>query len=682
MKEQTEIREKLHQLALDAPKTSGVYLWKDENGGVIYVGKAKSLKNRLSSYFVSGKDLKTRILVSRARTIEYITTDNEYEALLLENTLIKEHSPRYNINLKDGKSYPVVKVTNEPFPRVYRTRTIRNDGARYYGPFPNVAALDQFLDFVKRAYHFRQCRRLVKRAAPCLYYHIGRCCAPCCGKVTEEEYRRELSEFELLIAGDDDESIARLEAAMRESAASLAFERAARLRDGIAAIRELRGRNAVVDMDPESRDYVAWAAEGTMVTFAVLQMRAGRLVGRDLYRARSLMDEEDILPEFLMAYYADASRVPARIFVPTERGLELAARWLAEGLGTRVDIEVVDPGVGDANAAAEGDVVAESAPPAYGDDARAMERRHRAAMAMARFNAREDAARRLRERGDFPALEELRSVLSLPDLPHRIEGFDIAHIGGRLPVASLISFRDGNPDRKNYRMYRLRTTDGIIDDFASMREVASRRYSRLVNDGDELPDLIMVDGGLGQVNAVRGVLEALGVEIPIVGLAKRDEELYLPGRGEPLKLPRRSDALRLLQRVRDETHRFATSRNQRLRTKENTTLAFESLPGIGPRKAARLLKTFSTLEELARVAASGTDGRDAISRAAGLSEAQATELVAALPALLAEREAERGRRAAGGAAAESVDVIQLAQAALSQDKKDASLNTDKETHNK
>ena len=625
MKEQTEIRKRLHAIALDAPKTSGVYLWKDESGTVIYVGKAKSLKNRLSSYFTSNRDLKTRILVSRAHTIEYITTGNEYEALLLENTLIKKYSPRYNINLKDDKSYPVIRITNEAFPRIFRTRRIIDDGSQYFGPFPDVGAIDGFLDFIKRNYRFRKCKILKKRASPCLYYHIGRCGAPCCDKISEADYKKDLDEIRLLLDGDTERSIARLEAAMKEAAKALQFEKAARLRDGVAAIRELREQNAVVDMDPESRDYIAWAAEGIMVTFAVLRMRNGKLTGRDLYRVRSLKNEEEILPEFLMAFYTDAAQVPPRIFVPSESGLALAAQWFSDALGIKTSITVIK-----ANAT-EG----------------VHEKRHSAAMAMARFNAKEDAARRLREHGDFPALEELKTVLGLPVLPSQIEGFDIAHIGGRLPVASLITFRDGNPDRKNYRMFRLRTTDGVIDDFASMREVTTRRYTRLINEGSDLPDLVLIDGGIGQVNAVQEVLDVLGADIPVIGLAKRDEEIWLPGHHEPICLPKRSDALRLLQRVRDETHRFATTRNQRLRTKENTTLVFENLPGIGPKKAVKLLDRYGSLEHLAEKAGTA-EGIAEIAATVGISIQAAKKLASALPALIEARKIERKKRTTSG----------------------------------
>lgn len=615
MKEQTEIRKKLHETALDAPKTSGVYLWKDENDIVLYVGKAKNLKNRLSSYFTSQRDLKTRILVNRAHSIEYITTDNEYEALLLENTLIKKYSPRYNISLKDGKSYPVIKITNEDFPRIYRTRTIYNDGGRYFGPYPNLTAVDTFLDFIKRNYQFRYCKRFKKRSSPCLYYHIGRCSAPCADKITMEQYHELIDEVVSLLEGDLTNSISHLQTQMKKAAKELEYEKAARIRDGIEALKHLREQNAVVDMDPESRDYIAWSREGTMVSFAVLQMRQGKLIGRDLYRVRSLKEEEEILPEFLLAYYTNKDKTPPKIFVPTQTGLDLAERWFCESLGANTHIETIQAD----------------------QDSSSYEKRHSAAMAMAVFNAKEDVQRRLREQGDFPALEELKTILNLPNLPSHIEGFDIAHIGGKLPVASLICFKDGNPDRKNYRLFRLRTTDGIIDDFASMREASSRRYTRLLNEKADLPDLILIDGGIGQVNAVQGVLTSLGLSIPIAGLAKRDEEIYLPGKAEPLQLPKRSDALRLLQRVRDETHRFATNKNQRLRTKENIKLAFENLPHIGPKKAKLLLDTYGTIENL-HDSLKTAEGIHQLSDLVQISPENVQKIVHELPSLLKDRQ--------------------------------------------
>lgn len=662
MSEQTDVREALHQYALSAPKTSGVYLWRDDKDIVIYVGKAKSLKNRLSSYFASRRDIKTRILVSRARRLEYIQTDNEYEALLLENNLIKKYKPRYNINLKDGKTYPVLKITNERYPRLYRTRRVQNDGARYFGPFPNVSALDDFLSLVKRSYTLRQCKRL-KKQEPCLYFHIGRCSAPCAGKISEQDYQRDIDEIALLLEGDFVQPLAELKNKMQAAAAAREFEKAARIRDGIQAVQVLRGQNTVEDMDPEARDYIGWAAEGALITFTVFKMRGGKVVGRDLYRTESLKDESEVLPEFLIAYYTDPQQIPPHIFVFSGQGHELAEQWFADRFGVQVVITAIpleekpaasntneaysDPeaephsnygAVSDAVKAAEPHLnygaVADTAEKSSGNEPSALRehlaampssvlRRHRAALAMARFNAKEDAARRLKELGDFPAVEELQKVLGLEHPPRRIEGFDIAHLHGKYTVASLISFKDGNPDKKNYRIFRLRKTDGIIDDYTSMREAVARRYTRLVNEGAELPDLIMIDGGIGQVNAAKSILDALELDIPLVGLAEKNEELYRPHVNRPIVLPRRSAALRLLQRVRDETHRFANTRNNRLRSKESLHLVFEQLPHIGAKRAAVLLRSFSSIEKLAAASA------EAAASALKITPAQAEEVIAA-----------------------------------------------------
>ena len=589
-------RKQLHETALKAPKSSGVYLWRNAESTIIYVGKAKNLKNRLSSYFAGRKDIKTRILVSKARSIEYITTSNEYEALILENTLIKQHNPRYNINLKDGKSYPVLRITNEDFPKVFKTRRIVQDGSQYFGPFPNVGALDTFIESLYRQYKIRHCKKFQKRKSPCLYYHIGQCAAPCCGKISKENYIQYIEEIESILESEDETQIKNLENSMKEAAKLLQFEKAARLRDGIAAIRTLREQNAVEDFDPESRDYVESYSEGPLVSFCVLKMRSGKLIAKDCYRTKSLNDEDETTSEFLRAYYTDPSQIPPHIFVSSRENLELTRQFFSEVLGAHTDISTVEPGS-------------------------PSEKRNLAALEMARQNAKEDIIRRMRERGDIPAMEELMHVLHLPSLPVRIEGFDIAHIGGNFPVASLISFYNGNPDKKNYRYFRLKTTDGIIDDFASMQEATRRRYSRLLREQAEMPDLIMIDGGIGQVNAVQAVLDDLGLDIPIVGLAERFEDLYLPHNSTPIKLPKRSEALRLLQRVRDETHRFATSKNQALRTKANTTLQFEALPNVGKTRAAALLEKFKTIDELA------VAEPEAVYSAAKCSVEQAKEII-------------------------------------------------------
>lgn len=564
-------REILHETALKAPSQSGVYLWRNAKNVVLYVGKAKNLKNRLSSYFAGNKDIKTRLLISNAVSIEYITTQNEYEAFLLENNLIKKYTPRYNINLKDGKSYPVLRITNEDFPRLFKTRNILHDGSTYFGPYPDASALDTFIDTLYQIYPLRHCKVFRLRETPCLYYHMGQCKAPCCGKISKESYNEFVGEIKSLLEGKGNETRVKVENEMKEAAKNLNFEKAARLRDGLRALSILQNQNVVESFDSEDRDYIAYHREGELVSFTVLKIRGGKLLGRDNYRVTSLNEEEELIGEFMSAYYSSKDELPPKIYVPTQNDFEILQEWLDSVLNAPTQLIVVN------------------------DDS---EKKHIAAMNMAFQNAKEDIIRRLRERGDIPALEELKDLLGLKKLPVRIEGFDIAHIGGKFPVASLISFYNGNPDKKNYRYFRLKTTDGYIDDFQSMREATTRRYTRLLNEQADLPDLILIDGGIGQVNAVKGVLDSLSLDIPIAGLAKRDEEIWLPNASSPISLPKRSDALRLLQRVRDETHRFATSRNQRLRTKENTVSVFLELPGVGEKRAVLLAKRFTTIEKL------------------------------------------------------------------------------------
>ncbi len=542
------------------------------------MGKAKSLKNRLSSYFSGRKDIKTRLLISNARSIEYITTNNEYEAFLLENNLIKKYTPKYNINLKDGKSYPVLRITAEEYPRIFKTRRIVQDGSKYFGPYPDASALDTFIETLKEVYPLRHCKSFRKKspnASPCLYYHIGRCLAPCCRDVAQSTYTEFIDEISMLLEGKGEETAKKVEEQMKAAAKEMNFEKAARLRDGLKALSVLQNENSVEGFDGNDRDYIASWRDGELVSIAVLKIRGGKLLGRDTYRAVSLNEDEEILEEFMGAYYTEKEEIPPGIYVTVETDKSLMKKYLSEELKANTDIILVTDGIEHAKL-------------------------HSAAVAMAQENAREDIIRRKRERGDFPAMEELKEVLELPTLPARIEGFDIAHIGGKFPVASLISFYNGNPDKKNYRYFRLKTTDGYIDDFQSMREATTRRYTRLLNEGKELPDLILIDGGIGQVNAVDGVLKSLGLNVPIAGLAKRDEEIWRPHTSEPVRLSKRSDALRLLQRVRDETHRFATSRNQNLRTKENTVTPFVKLPHVGAERDKLLMKKYGTLEALSK----------------------------------------------------------------------------------
>jgi excinuclease ABC subunit C len=561
----------LKKIAREAPREAGVYIMKDRENRIIYVGKARILRNRLFSYFSGEKDIKTSILLRHVSSIETIIVKDEYEALLLENTLIKQHSPKYNINLKDGKTYPVIRLTAGAYPRVFRTRHIIEDGSAYYGPFPNVGAMDDMLDIIDRVFPLRKCRMLRKRSAPCMYYHIGRCNAPCCGRITEAAYALQVDRVRKLLSGDTAALVTELTGEMQKEARALRFERAAQLRNAIKTIEGLNETSTVVDFDPQGRDYIAWAADGVLATFSIFSMRGGKLTGRELYRTKSASGEGESLITFITGYYNGERLPPGQIYLQSAGDFDppMLATWFREQF--RADPELLIPG----------------------------DSHHRAVMAMVRQNAEEDLRRRLRERGAGPALDELKNVLGLKNRPERIEGFDIAQLDGKHPVASLISFSGGVPDKKNYRRFKLRSVVGVVDDFASMREAVQRRYSRLLKENRELPDLILIDGGIGQVNAAQGVLDALGIDCDVAGLAKRDEEIWRPGLGAPLRLSRRSEALKVLQRLRDETHRFATGFNQLLRSKDLRLATLESVEGIGPRRAAALIRHYQGIEGIA-----------------------------------------------------------------------------------
>ena len=660
---------KFRALVRQAPEEAGVYLMRDAEGEIIYVGKAKVLRNRLSSYFTGRKDVKTRHLVSRIESIEWILAGSEYEALLLENNLIKEHRPKYNINLKDGKTYPSIRVTNEDFPRVFRTRRIINDGSTYFGPFPSAETIDIYLDLIRRLFPLRRCSTMRTRTEPCMYYHIGRCSAPCAGKTTREEYARNIDEVRKLLSGETAALLADLRSRMAEASTSLRFEEAAHLRDAVSAIELFEGRMNAVDFDPEARDYVAWAADGDLIVFVVFQMRSGRLQGRDTFRTRIYGTEEEALAAFLMEYYGPARLPPPLVFLqdfrrkvegdalaapaqPAAAPVEAAPEGGAPGTPAPLEAaesnpayaeEPAGPGPGQDGQGA----TAPSEPPAQAGSlalvaeyfsreleaetsfALPAERRHEVALNLAFQNAREELVKRRRELGDIPALEELKAALGLQALPERIEGFDIAQLAGKHTVASLVSFRNGVPDKKNYRYFKIKSLEGAIDDFGAIREAVARRYTRLVNEEAGLPDLILVDGGAGQVSAAREVLDALGVDSDLAGLAKREEEIWLPGRSEPVVLPLDSPALRVLVAVRDETHRFATGLNQKLRASDLKFGVLESVEGVGPARARRLMRVFGSLDLIA-----GSDPAS-VAKAGGMGEEVASRAIAAAKAALA-----------------------------------------------
>ncbi|MFW5880089.1 MAG: excinuclease ABC subunit UvrC, partial [Spirochaetota bacterium] len=557
------------------PKEPGVYLMKDTAETILYVGKAKNLRNRVRSYFNKDRDVKTSVLMNKVDHIEYLVCRSEYEALLLENNLIKEHRPRYNINLKDGKTYPVIRITNEEYPRVFRTRRIVQDGSTYFGPFANVYQIDRYLEVIEKVFPLRKCRGPIKkRDHPCLYYHIGRCAAVCAGKTTHDEYAKRIDGITKLLSGETDALIADLERDMQDAVEALKFEQAADIRDTIAAIRGTQEEQQVVDFDPDVRDYLGLYLKDDLVSMTIFHMRGGKLLGTELFHSDVYGEPEEFIPQFLIQYYTAAKAVPEKLIVGAERSVVRAIapdlkHFFREELEKKVDV-----------------LFPESS-------------RDASVVNLAAENAQRDFEKRIREQGNIPGLEELQKVLSLPRLPLRIEGFDIAHVDGKHPVASLVSFQNGRPDKNNYRRFHMKTLDGTIDDFAAMREVVARRYTRVANEELPAPDLILIDGGKGQVSSAVAVLEALELEIPVVGLAKREEELFLPGESESIRLPQGSEPLRILQAVRDEAHRFATTFRAGLQSADFNLQTLESVPGIGPTRSRRLIEKFKSLAAIA-----------------------------------------------------------------------------------
>ncbi len=526
------------KLVKDFPSLSGVYVMKDVGGEIIYIGKAKNLKKRVSSYFLANRDAKTSVLVSKIESIEVIATNSEYEALLLENNLIKAHSPRYNICLKDGKTYPVIRITDEEFPRVFRTRDIVNDNSLYFGPYTQVGLVDLYLELIKRIFHIRKCRgKLKRRDYPCLYFHLNMCKAPCIGGVSSSEYRKEVDEISRVLSGDSDDMIAFLKEKIEAASATLDYEMAKVYRDFLLGIEAVTSSQDVVDNFEGMRDFVAYYVSGETVIFCVLQMRNGKLLGKDIFRIKKIEYEDELIEQFLMQFYQMYHEPPETIVLGTSLDLADVEKYFRNHL---VDgVSIVKP-----------------------------EGKHDSAILnMALSNCKIDADRQ-KSLDRSEGLKELKEIFNMKREPRIIEGFDIAHLHGKHTVSSLIYFKDGLPSKKDYRKFKLRSLDGKIDDFESMREVTARRYTRLLNEKKRLPDLILIDGGQGQVNAVYGILKSLNIEdITLLGLAKKNEEIFIPHNNKPYVLPEGNPALRILQNVRDEAHRFATSFNQQLRKK-------------------------------------------------------------------------------------------------------------------
>ena len=557
--------------ARSLPENPGCYLMKNAEGTVIYVGKAKNLKRRVNSYFLPNRNAKTAALVEKIVNIEYVITGNEYEALVLENNLIKKYNPHYNILLKDGKSYPLIRITNEDYPRVFKTRRVIKDGSLYYGPYPDGKRLDMYLETVEDTYPLRLCQGVLKKkATPCLYYHMKKCSGPCIGAISKEEYGEYIKEVKDFLSGDDSSLSRKVKKEMLEASKKLDFETAAKKRDLLEALSVMQSNQGVDDMDTseDSRDYAAIEMRAYLCTVSIMQFRDGRLIGKAMYRAECLGDETETLLSFLIQYYSDGDTLPHELYVSHDIDADLLSKFFKEELGKPLKVEIPKDG------------------------------KHYRILRLAGENATRDVEKRLKSVDNTPALERLKEITNIDTLPSLIEGFDIAQLSGKYTVASLIVFRDGNPSNKEYRHFSMKSLEeNEINDFQSIHEAVFRRYKRQRDEKAQLPDLLMVDGGIGQVNAAIAALDELGLSFPVVGLAEKHEEIVFPD-NTSLLLDHSDPGLRVLIALRDECHRFATSFNQRMRSKDASFKLLESIDGVGPERSKRIMQTYQSVEAI------------------------------------------------------------------------------------
>ena len=594
-----------HRLRV-TPEKPGVYLMKDAGDNVLYVGKASVLRNRLRSYFgsPSGHSAKIRRLVPQITDFEFIVTDTESEALILENTLIKRYRPRYNARLKDDKTYPYLKIDlSEEFPRVYITRQVSNDGARYFGPFATAGSVRQTMDLVKKLFPYRSCTKVITGSdpRPCLEYFIHRCVAPCSGYASREEYDRVIQQVIMFMEGNTEAVTQELGEKMEESSESLEFERAAVLRDQIRGIERVAEEQRIkVDSNPIGDADIVAMAQGTDETWVeVFFIRHGKLIGRDHFFMEGTQDDSTtvVLGQFIKQFYQTALVIPPKILLqhPVEEE-ELIRDWLRQRRGGAVNLVFPQRG---ANRKLL-DVVVENANQGL-------------AQLRVKWLNNPDVIHQ--------AMAELQEELSLPALPLRMECYDISHIQGTSLVGSMVIFQDGKPKTAHYRRFKIKSVDGV-DDYASMQEMLRRRFRRLADarakesappdlalpdpEGNGppdawtiLPDLVIIDGGKGHLSAALEVLLELGLDdIPLASLAKENEELFVPHTPEPIILPRRSQGLYLVQRIRDEAHRFAITYHRNLRSKGSLRSSIDLVTGIGPKRKRMLLRRFGSIQAI------------------------------------------------------------------------------------
>ncbi len=580
------------------PTRPGVYLMRDEHGRVLYVGKAQNLRNRVRQYWQARggaqPPLRIESAIERVADVEYTVTDTVSEALLLEGTLIKRHQPRFNVRLKDDKSYPYIKVTlADDFPRIERTRKLPRDGSRYFGPYASASSVDEAMNLIRRLFPFRTCTIPIaegKRALPrpCLLYHIKRCQGPCIEAISKDAYRADIDQVMLFLEGHSEQVARRLRADMTAASDTTDFERAADLRDKLRAVERTMESQKMAAFARTQLDVLGFTRQGGGAAVQLFAIRDGFTVARDVFLLENVGDSPDseALSAFIKQYYGATEFIPPRILVPAlpPDADELVA-FLESRRGHRVALSAPQRGEG------------------------------RALMDLAARNAAETLAREqakwLADEGKtLAALEELGAALNLPAPPMRIECYDISTIQGTNTVGSMVVFEEGRPRSGEYRRFRVRTSAvaaGRPDDYASHREVLRRRFYRALEAEEgvaeelrwRLPDLVVIDGGLGQVNAARGVLDELGLhDMPVIGLAKEREEVWLPNATGPLVLPATSQALYMLQRLRDEAHRFAITYHRKLRGKAQTKSLLDEVPGVGPARKRALLRVFGSTRQM------------------------------------------------------------------------------------
>ena len=571
LEQQAYILEKVSHL----PTTPGVYLWRDKYQRIIYVGKAINLRNRVRSYVQQdvNRSVKVTAMMRRAWDVETIQTKTEMEALILEATLIKEHHPKYNIMLRDDKTYPYVKVTvQEEYPRLFMTRRLERDGAKYFGPFTDVTAVHHVLRILRSYYPLRTCKSM-KVERPCLQYHMHYCEGPCMNYVTVESYRKYIDDIVALFEGKQVQVIQEITSKMEQASEDLEFELAAKYRDDLLSIQKVQEKQRMVTQRGDM-DVLGMAIDGPMACIQLFFIRSGRLLGRENYFVQHEGDSPElVMTEFIKQYYGGSTFIPKELLLPMDSvDRELFSEWFTSMKGQQVEVSVPQRG--------------------YKKDL----------IKMAEENAQNFLAERRRQwqytiDKAGGAVKKLAEVLDLPRLPERMECYDISHMQGAETVASMVVFEGGKPAKREYRRFKLKTVQGKPDDFASMAEIMERRYG---NEKDwPMPDLIIIDGGKGQLNAALPVIRAMGVtDVPVISLAKRIEEVFVEGESESIILEHHTPELQLLQQIRDEAHRFAITYHRRLRGKRNLESVLDHIEGIGPKRRKALYKHFGNLDAM------------------------------------------------------------------------------------